>query len=341
MYSRCIACHGRLGANEVLETFSVGRRVAFDPAKGRLWVLCPACRNWNLAPLEERWEAVEEAERAFEGATVGASTENIALGRLREGTELIRVGRTRRRELAAWRYAGRLASRWRRSAAVSTLGAGGVVGLGLVAGLGLLPTTIGAALVWAGLLELGDRRPAMRTDDGRVLRVGDGRRALLRPGPSGDGWVVAVPRPRSEIVLEGGDALRALRRMLPRANMHGGSPGQVDAAAAEMERVGSADALIRTTASELGRSWNADPKHVPFSIETRGRARPHRIATAKPVLRLALEMAANEQVERRALRGAIGLLEREWREAEELAAIADDLALPASVRRWMRRHGPP
>ena len=63
MYSRCTRCKTHLGRNEVLEAFPVGRRMAFDPFKGRLWVLCPYCRSWNLAPILERWEAVEALER--------------------------------------------------------------------------------------------------------------------------------------------------------------------------------------------------------------------------------------------------------------------------------------
>jgi hypothetical protein len=41
--------------------------------------------------------------------------------------------------------------------------------------------------------------------------------------------------------------------------------------------------------------------------------------------RLALEMAANEDVERRALEGELALLEMAWRGAENIAAIADRL----------------
>jgi hypothetical protein len=41
--------------------------------------------------------------------------------------------------------------------------------------------------------------------------------------------------------------------------------------------------------------------------------------------RLALEMAANEDTERRALEGELEELEAAWREAEEIAAIADSL----------------
>ena len=63
MYSTCLFCRHPLGANGVLEHFPVGRRIAFDAAKGRLWVVCRHCTRWNLTPLEERWEAIEEAER--------------------------------------------------------------------------------------------------------------------------------------------------------------------------------------------------------------------------------------------------------------------------------------
>jgi hypothetical protein len=47
--------------------------------------------------------------------------------------------------------------------------------------------------------------------------------------------------------------------------------------------------------------------------------------------RLALEMAAHEVTEGRALEGELYLLEEAWKQAEEVAAIADDMFLPASV----------
>ena len=58
MYATCLFCNRPLGHNESIEHFPVGRRLAFDAAKGRLWVVCPACERWNLTPLEERWEAI-------------------------------------------------------------------------------------------------------------------------------------------------------------------------------------------------------------------------------------------------------------------------------------------
>jgi hypothetical protein len=63
--------------------------------------------------------------------------------------------------------------------------------------------------------------------------------------------------------------------------------------------------------------------------------RPLRFATQREYLvrdipaeiRLAIEMAAHEDTEQRAMEGELKLLERQWREAEDVAAIADRLAL--------------
>ena len=47
--------------------------------------------------------------------------------------------------------------------------------------------------------------------------------------------------------------------------------------------------------------------------------------------RLAIEMAVNEEHERIALEGELALLELDWKEAEEIAGIADGLAVPIEV----------
>ncbi|HMV30692.1 MAG TPA: hypothetical protein PKA50_01120 [Gemmatimonadales bacterium] len=108
MYSTCLFCHRPLGANDQIEAFPVGKRLAFDSARGRLWVVCPHCARWNLAPLDERWEALEQCERAFHDTRIRVSTENIGLARLRDGTELVRIGSPLRPEFAAWRYSAQI-----------------------------------------------------------------------------------------------------------------------------------------------------------------------------------------------------------------------------------------
>jgi len=108
-------CQRSLGANEVVETFPVGRRLAFDAAKGRLWVVCRKCERWNLTPLEERWEAVEACEKLFRETRPPMSSENIGLARHPEGLELVRIGKPLWPEFAAWRYGDQFGRRRRHS----------------------------------------------------------------------------------------------------------------------------------------------------------------------------------------------------------------------------------
>jgi len=53
--------------------------------------------------------------------------------------------------------------------------------------------------------------------------------------------------------------------------------------------------------------------------------------------RLALEMILHESDERRALEGELAALEERWKEAEEIAAISDDLFVPANIVARLRR----
>jgi hypothetical protein len=103
MHATCLLCEAPFGSNDALETLPVGRRIAFDGAKGRLWVVCRKCERWNLTPFEERWEAIEDAERAFRSTRIRVSTDNIGMARLRDGTDLVRIGAPMRPEFAAWR----------------------------------------------------------------------------------------------------------------------------------------------------------------------------------------------------------------------------------------------
>jgi hypothetical protein len=66
-------------------------------------------------------------------------------------------------------------------------------------------------------------------------------------------------------------------------------------------------------------------------------ARVTMLAEVDRVHRLALEMCLHEEAERRALEGDLRALDAAWREAEEIAAIADDLALPPSIGERLAR----
>ena len=92
----------------------MGSRLAFDAARGRLWVVCRGCDRWNLSPLEERWEAIEAMERRFRDSRLRVSTDNVGLARLKESVDLIRIGEPQRPEMAAWRYGDQFGRRRKR-----------------------------------------------------------------------------------------------------------------------------------------------------------------------------------------------------------------------------------
>jgi hypothetical protein len=111
MYATCTFCYASTGRTPCWRR-SRSPRVAFDPAKGYVWAICPSCARWNLAPLEERWETMDECERRFRATTLRYSSGNIGLGWLKGDLDLIRIGPAMRPEVAAWRY-GRMLTRRR------------------------------------------------------------------------------------------------------------------------------------------------------------------------------------------------------------------------------------
>src|SRR5436853_1846173 len=112
MYRTCAFCNGKLDGDGGPSGLGVGRRLAFDEWRSRLWVICPKCSRWNLAPLEERLEQIEALARAAREGRVAAATEQVALIRW-QGYDLVRVGKPPRLEFATWRYGERLRARRR------------------------------------------------------------------------------------------------------------------------------------------------------------------------------------------------------------------------------------
>ena len=91
---------------------------------------------------------------------------------------------------------------------------------------------------------------------------------------------------------------------------------------------GSAEAYLATVARPRSRRRRAHVQPAPAANPTDHSAL---LSIMAYPTRLALEMAVHEEQERRAMAGELAPLEQAWREAEEIAAIADDLLLPASV----------
>ena len=341
MYSTCLHCQRTLGTNDRIEHFQTGRKLAFDSAKGRLWIVCPSCQQWNLTPLEERWEAIEECERLFRSTSRRASTSEIALAKVPESIDLIRVGRPMRPELAAWRYGERLTRRRRR---VQWLGAAGSTAFNASVITSLIASTSGVAAVLPALfivpmmvsiaaLTGGGPAVAGRATLRRALdTVGieltpfqsmlAGSEVALARASNADGWRIRLELPGRELDIEGSRAYQLLGLVLPKLSIWGASSGQVDRAASMLD--GAIDPA----------------RHIAKTVDTICRAgyAMSDIATIPLELRLSLEMASQEEAERRALEGELAELEAAWRRAEEVAAIADDLLLPESIRAFIEKH---
>ena len=341
MYSTCLFCHGELGKNDAIGHFPIGRRLAFDGAKGRLWVVCRKCERWNLTPLEERWEAIEECERAFRATRLRVSTDHIGLARLKEGLELVRIGEPQRPEMAAWRYGDQFGRR-RRKQFAAVAGATVIVGGVLIAGPMFGVVGAGAFTPLLNMLNAGSSiyrsRTIIRvpTSSGETLRVrlselprtqlfADGDDVLLRvrairDGPSPSRW--RYDSRHTECDLTGDEALRAAAALLPRFNSGGGSRDEVSRAVGYLEETSDPRQLFRRAVDaiekrEHERLFRRNATNLLQSLPTAGR--------------LALEMASHEDSERRALEGELHILEAAWKDAEEIAGIADDMFLPQGV----------
>lgn len=345
MYGTCLFCNAALGANQQFEAFPVGRRLAFDAAKGRLWVICPQCVRWNLSPLDVRWEAIEAMERAYRNTKLRAATDQIGLAKLEDGTELVRIGQPLLPEFAAWRYGSVFKSRQRKEMLVI----GGIAAVQLAAtglqfgGVPILGLTVASHILQfhhVGRLLYRSRIPrfAVTDDNGqrlalsahdasasKLLRHNEGQpylrishRVPLNPKRSLDsrwsrlGFGLDIQYRN----IEGDAATQALARLLPVVNFAGDGRRTVsDAVELVSQAASGTDALLR-------------PKSAGGPMPD---TREPTLGSLNAPLRLALEMALHEADERRALEGELAELEARWREAEEIAGIADNLLLPADI----------
>ncbi|MGH7593263.1 MAG: hypothetical protein ACRELE_05365, partial [Gemmatimonadales bacterium] len=197
MYSTCLYCTGNLGSNDVLETLPIGRRVAFDAAQGRLWVVCRRCEKWNLVPFDTRLETIDACERYFSEARLRFSTDNIGIARVQEGMELVRIGPAERPEFAAWRYGDQFGRR-RKRMAVQFVAASAVAGALVVSRHLLLPIASGGfglqVVNWAHILYRR-RRAVVRVPErdgvGGVMTVSQAQQAAIVTHGRGD-WSLRV-----------------------------------------------------------------------------------------------------------------------------------------------------
>jgi len=328
MYTTCAFCGAKFDGDGGPSGLRIGRRLAFDEWKGRLWVVCAKCTRWNLTPLDDRLERIEAVARSARDGRLLASTEQVSLLRWQQ-YDLVRVGKPQRVELAGWRYGERMRARSRERAKVVVPLTLAAVGLGIAANvaaggsLGVVVWNIGrlADSLYVGMV--GGRRvtliePPICEHCGTLLelKAKHVQHARVIPDDRHDlGVLVSCPRCRHEAaLLTGADAQAALRQGLTYLNVRRSNRRKADDAARVVDDAGGPDRLIRDVAR-----------------------RELTLRSLRPERQLALEMAVDEQAE-------VQELERQWREAEEQAEIADGTlsttpALEEELRRLKRRAG--
>jgi hypothetical protein len=329
MYRTCAFCNGTLDGDGGPSGLGVGRRLAFDEWKGRLWVICPKCARWNLAPLDDRLERIETVARAAGEGRVAAATEQVALIRWRT-YDLVRVGQPRRLEFATWRYGERLKARRREQlkfvlpvtvaavglAVAVNVAAGGSVGV-FVWNMPTIARTMYTGMVGRRRVHLVE--PVICERCGTVLQLRAKHVAYARvvgQAQADVALILSCPACRAEgAMLVGRDAQAALRQGLTYLAIARAGRQRVEDAARLVVGAGGPHQLIRDVAR-----------------------RALTLRSLAPERRLALEMAVDEQLE-------VEELERQWRDAEEIAEIADGMLstsaeLEAELQRLKKRESP-
>lgn len=325
----CLFCQKPFPANDRFEHLPFGRRLAYDPGRGRLWIVCGRCFRWTLVPLEDRGAALYELERAARDEAVPlAHTENVRLLRLAR-LILVRVGSAGLTEQAWWRYGREL--RNRRLSFDSP-------------GSRVTAYTFGALNYVGEALGLSDPDVSVDWEDTPVADVLRWRRfgwaawrgrascpfcqSTLRalrydlswwcyPLQSEDGGVsIGVPCPRCDpwtpehiYRIEGREAEPVMRRILAYQNIAGASESLIRDAASAIERAGSPGEFASGACRRRRSLW--------------------RMGTTGTV---ALEIALNETIEQRVLDLDVRAVEFRWRREEALARISDDELTPPHLR---------
>jgi hypothetical protein len=337
-------CNTDLRTNQVVEPFPIGRRLAFDADKGRLWVVCRKCERWNLSPIEERWEAIEACERIYRGIRTRVSTDNIGMARHMEGLELVRIGAPLRPEFAAWRYGDQFGRR-RKKAILVGVGAGAVLGTVAVAGIAtgvISGVVMGQFGNFFNIYRNGRTLVKVKAEGGEVVKLKQpdlDRARILSAGAESE-WIIEIERGSKKRRWEGEEAWRMANRIIPAINRSGARKSTIDDAVREIETAGHPMEYLRLASLEGTQSSENLWARATRSGTWRPIAPKHLglIQRLPSHARLALEMALHEEQERRALEGELRALEAAWRRAEEIAAISDDLLLPEGTDEFLKRH---
>ena len=219
----------------------------------------------------------------------------------------------------------------------AVLAGGAAVGAGFV-GFAYMLSQIGRTIVH-GRAETVVAR--IRTDSAGLVHVRRRHLAETSLATADDGSLAIDLRFKNgRHRFTGREAERIASIVVPKVNRFGGSKAEVASAVREIESLGSSEGFLEHLGG-ISHVYTRPLNTLGVPRWRRGGRRSQfnkwgLFALPAPY-RLALEMSLHEESERRALEGELAELERAWQDAEEVAAISDDLLVPESVEAAMRR----
>ncbi|HET9066659.1 MAG TPA: hypothetical protein VFN22_12635 [Gemmatimonadales bacterium] len=304
--------------------------------------MCRHCAKWNLVPFDTRLESIDACERLFRDTRTRFSTDNIGLAKVGDGLELVRVGVALRPEFASWRYGAQYRRRRRKAMLAGGAGVAAVGGLlAISSGAGMAVGSMGS-LTYLALKkgwEYGVNRMASLTIEhpftARPVRLG--MKHLQHAILSWEDDVPAFELPLystqfpDKVRWTGNEYSQYGRKALGNLNLLTGKQDELAyATEALAEHRGDLGPWLKwrtQQAEKFGAMKLKNGEREPRGWGT-GYTQPFLRVNRLPAgERLAVEMWMNEDIERTWLEGELKLLEREWRDAERLAKIADDLEL--------------
>jgi hypothetical protein len=141
------------------------------------------------------------------------------------------------------------------------------------------------------------------------------------PSQLDQGWALRFALDGKFLDFEGDEAYHTAHIVAPAINVGGASSKATQEAVDEIETVGSATEYFRRVLD-----W--------------GQKRHYQVTPLNEYpapMRLAFEMASHEETERAALEEDLSQLEADWKEAEEIASISDNMFLPQSITDFISR----